>query len=225
MVRFLIDEWLPPKIRESKWIMYPLFYYWFKGQNLKTIMNFKNKIFDMPEEEYIDLYRKVKTKASDRPTDLNDASIQYILQNIPNAASNLLDVGCGRGAFLETVQKTFPNLKLFGCDILAELRMPNIEYQFGAIENLPYASNSFDVTICSHTIEHLKRPEIAIQELKRVTKDLLIIVTPRQRYCYLTLDLHINFFPLKGYLENLIQIPNSVCEDIDGDWVYIGKLS
>src|ERR1035438_10467524 len=46
-VRYLIDNWLPPVIRDNKFFMYPVFYYWFKGKNIDKIMNFKKDVFYM----------------------------------------------------------------------------------------------------------------------------------------------------------------------------------
>jgi len=47
-------------------------------------------------------------------------------------------------------------------------------------EGLPYDDESFDLIWCSEVIEHLKDPEFAMKELKRVTKKggELILTTP-----------------------------------------------
>lgn len=38
-IRFILDECIPPIIRDSKLFMYPLFYIWFKGKNIEKVMN------------------------------------------------------------------------------------------------------------------------------------------------------------------------------------------
>ena len=46
---------------------------------------------------------------------------------------------------------------------------------------------------CHHTIEHIPNLAPAIAELKRISRKQVMIVTPRQRYYYYTLDEHVNF--------------------------------
>jgi hypothetical protein len=41
-IRFVMDELLPPIIRDNKYFMYPFFYIWYKGNNVKVHMEFKN---------------------------------------------------------------------------------------------------------------------------------------------------------------------------------------
>ncbi|MFM2048604.1 MAG: hypothetical protein RI955_1152, partial [Bacteroidota bacterium] len=34
-IRFILDECIPPLIRDSRWFMYPFFYIWYKGKKVK----------------------------------------------------------------------------------------------------------------------------------------------------------------------------------------------
>ena len=120
----------------------------------------------------------------------------------------------------------YKNLKRTGCDLYDSVpTLKNADYVKGSIYELPFADNSFDIVTCHHTIEHLRELPDAIKELKRVAKKQLIIVTPRQRYYYYTMDMHLNFYPIASYLQEAIQIEDNVCKDIHGDWVYLGKLN
>jgi SAM-dependent methyltransferase len=46
------------------------------------------------------------------------------------------------------------------------------------MESLPYEDNSFDLVFSSHAFEHCEAPLQALKEMKRVSKDWIIIVTP-----------------------------------------------
>ncbi len=222
IIRYLMDECLPPIIRDNKYFMYPFYYYAYKGKDIKTAMNFKSLIYSLSEREYRDFYGNLNSISRNRKTDLNDASIKYIIDNLSNTAKNLIDIGCGHGYFLKQLKDT--DLKLFGCDIATidnSLDYYNIKCN---IEKLPFKDKQFDIVTCSHTLEHILNPEKAISELKRITKNQLIIIVPCQRYFYYTLDEHVNFFPIKEKLTSLIGINNNNCKKIWGDWVYIGYL-
>ncbi len=224
-IRYILDECIPPVIRDSRWFMYPFFYIWYKGKKVDLYMDFKSKVYDMSQEEYEQSYRELDCLATDRPTDMNQQSIDYMLAQIPDEQLRLLDVGCGRGFWLQQVQKHKKQAQLTGCDVYDSLPLTGIDYVQGNIERLPFPDNAFDIVTCHHTIEHLRDVPLAVAELKRVAKKMLFIVTPCQKYYYYTMDMHINFYPVKEYLQHAIQIKEHSCKNIWGDWVYIGKLN
>ncbi len=217
-----MDECLPPLIRDNKYFMYPFFHYWYKGKNVKLYMNFKSVAYNLSEYEFADAYRSIKCRANDRDTDLNSSCVEYMLQQLNTNAKSLLDVGCGRGYWLNKVaEKT--NLELTGCDLYDNVKLSRGNYVRGNVENLPFEDNSFDIVTCHHTIEHVRDFKKSISELKRVAKKQLIIVTPCQRFFKYSLDLHLNFFPLESFLTSMINIKDYKCKKIFGDWVYIGE--
>lgn len=222
-IRYIIDEFVPPILRDSKWFMYPFFFIFFKGKKIKLYMEFKQLVYLMNDQEYAEAYRQLDCMGTDRPTDLNQLSINYMLKNISSEATNLLDVGCGRGYWLNKLSE-ITTLNLTGFDMHDSVALTTANYVQGRIEKLPFADKSFDIVTCHHLLEHLKDLPAAITELKRVAKKQLIIVVPCQRYYYYTLDMHINFFPIKEYLQEVMKIEKNTCENKWGDWVYIGYL-
>jgi ubiquinone/menaquinone biosynthesis C-methylase UbiE len=46
------------------------------------------------------------------------------------------------------------------------------------IYNLPFKDKKFKTVLCSHTIEHVDDPEKFLKELKRVGKEVVIVVPP-----------------------------------------------
>ena len=219
-----MDECIPPVIRDSRWFMYPFFKIWFKNSNLKAVMNFKKNVSQMSDEEFSEIYRNTSNLSKDRPTDTNEATIDYILNNLDATAVNMLDVGCGRGYWLDTIADKFPALELTGVDFFDDVPMKRATYKRGNVEALPFPDKSFDIVTCQHTIEHLKNLPKAIEEMKRVARKQIIIATPCQRYYFYTLDLHIHFFPNEYSVASLFQLDQYECRKIDGDWLYIGKI-
>lgn len=222
VIRFFMDECIPPIIRDNKYFMYPFFYYAYKGRNIDEAMNFKKLVYQWTDEEYVRFYSNINTISRNRKTDLNEPSIEYIRKNLSKGTQNLLDVGCGKGYFLERLDDT--NLDLHGCDIVEKGKKGVYTFHQGHVEKLPFADSSFDIVTCSHTLEHILKPEKAVEELKRVAKKQLIIVVPKQRYFYYTLDEHVNFFDFQERLTGLVGLKNFTCRNIWGDWVYIGYL-
>lgn len=222
-IRFVLDECIPPVIRDSRWFMYPFFYVWYKGKNVAFYMDFKDKVYNMSHEEYAEAYRNLDCMATDRPTDMNQACIDFMIENFDKTTNTLLDVGCGRGYWLDTVSSK-TNLQVTGCDMYDTVALKKGNYIKGNIENLPFADKSFDVVTCHHTLEHLINMKPAIAELKRVARKQVMIVVPCQKYYFYTMDMHINFFPIEAYLQNAIGMKKFTCQKLWGDWVYIGTV-
>ncbi len=211
-IRYLMDNWLPPVIRDSKFFMYPAFHFWFRGAYIDEIMDFKKNVHYMSDAEYSGMYEKIKVRAK--------ASIDFSIEQMDRSAQTLLDVGCGRGYYLNQIAERTP-YRLTGCDMVEDVPGLKADYVAGWVEQLPFADKSFDIVTCTHTVEHIMDLRLAVSELKRVAKKQLIIVTPRQKYNYYTLDLHVNFFPIKEMLLRELGVKDAVCENIGGDWVCI----
>ena len=224
-IRFLMDECLPPFIRDSKFFMYPFYFLAYRGRNIRQIMNFKKEVLNFTAEQYTYFYNNLNSISRNRVTDINEPSLKCILENISKDTLNLLDVGCGNGFFLRQVKKKFPELELFGSDIMDKGESKEYNFILSQIEHLPFEDKSIDVVTCSHTLEHIINPEKAIAELKRIARKQVIIIVPCQRYYYYTLDEHVNFFPFKEALTSIINIQEHTCKKIHGDWVYIGSIA
>jgi ubiquinone/menaquinone biosynthesis C-methylase UbiE len=225
MIRYFLDEWLPPVIRDNKYFMYPFYLYAYRGRNISTAMNFKKLVYRFSDMEYRDFYNNLNTISRNRKTDINEPTIKHVLDSLDHSISTLLDVGCGNGYFLQRVAARIPSIQLFGCDIF-EKKNKTIDYTniVADVNSLPFADNEFDVVTCFHTLEHILRPEKAIEELKRVAKKRVIIGVPCQRYYFYTLDEHVNFYFYKEKLIYEIGLDKYECKKIAGDYLYIGYL-
>ncbi|MEW7280011.1 class I SAM-dependent methyltransferase [Aquimarina sp. 2201CG1-2-11] len=222
-IRYFMDEWLPPAIRDSKFFMYPFYYYAYKGKNLKVIMNLKSIIYKWTDKEFSDFYSARDTRFSNsRQTDMSRQCINYVFNQIKSDNSTFIDVGCGNGFLLDYANKK--GFRTTGCDIIGGKTFEHSDYYQASIENLPFEDNSFDVVFSTHTLEHVIDFEKAVKELKRVTKKTLCVVVPCQRAYYYTLDEHVRFFPYKWMLEQEMKMKFYTCEKIHGDLVFIGDM-
>jgi ubiquinone/menaquinone biosynthesis C-methylase UbiE len=204
--------------------MYPVFFILYKGKDVKRKMHFKKLALTMPEESLNALYKEVDIVSRNRQTDLAESNIRYILKEIEDGQS-VVDIGCSKGYLLNRIRQRYANASLEGLDLENQLIDKRIHFTRGSITALPFADNAFDIVICTHTIEHIVSVDLAIQELVRIAKKKLIVVTPCQKYFYFTLDGHVQFFYRQEDLLRHFALPSFTCIKLDGDWVYVGRKS
>lgn len=103
-------------------------------------------------------------------------------------ADNILDVGCGEGIIIYEISQKIPKIRIDGLDIssqsiqLAKKLLPDNIFFVGDIIKMPFSDNTYDLTIALEVLEHLAEPELALQELKRVTRKYCLISVPREYY-------------------------------------------
>ncbi|MEO5782252.1 MAG: class I SAM-dependent methyltransferase [Ginsengibacter sp.] len=217
-----MDEFLPPFIRNSYWFMYPFYFVAYRGKNIKEKMNYKSLVKKFTNEQYNAFYARLNSISRNRRSDLSESNISFIFKNIGHDTKNILDVGCGRGYLLQKIKSVYPEIEVAGMDVVNILDDDQISFFEANITNTGFKDDQFETVICTHTIEHLLNLQLCINELVRITRKKLIIVTPCQRYFYYTLDEHINFFHKKEMLLSLFPFTSFICKKINFDWVYIG---
>lgn len=98
----------------------------------------------------------------------------------------ILDVGCGEGFTLDKLKRMQIGRCLEGIDFssdsleIAKKIFPDLRFAEGNIYNLPYEDRSFDLVICTEVLEHLENPKMALREMKRVSKDYLLVSVPHE---------------------------------------------
>lgn len=109
-----------------------------------------------------------------------------MLHNI--AAQSLLDIGSGRGAFLWPFMHAFPHVPVTAMDI-DEHRVQLYEtVRLGGIERLTslhadirtnkLPEKSFDVVTCLEVLEHLDKPQAALQNIVQAARRHLVLSVP-----------------------------------------------
>ena len=140
----------------------------------------------MTDSKYIDVvYSANKKPFSSYPEKLiNHLTKKYNLKK----NSKILELGCGRGEFLNEFTKL--GMSGYGIDLsnYADNFCKNAEIKVVDItkEDVPYPDNSFDVVFSKSFIEHFYYPEEIFKEAYRVLKPsgILINLTPEWNYIY-----------------------------------------
>ena len=85
---------------------------------------------------------------------------------------SLLDVGCAEGFFLQ--QAINEDFEAIGCDYGLKSEYPQgVDVKEGSLDlfnGLPFEDEKFDIVTCWAVIEHVRQPQVALQELIRVLR-------------------------------------------------------
>lgn len=221
---YVFDQLLPPFVRDCRWLMAIPMRLLFRHR-ADIYLDFKETAYRMSEEEFCRVYENVAEVDIERDTNLNRASIDKILAHV--RGPNVLEVGCGKGYLLGLLAKRF---QMSACDIVVSPELvavhPGVRFQQANVEALPFSDKQFDTVVCTHTLEHVRNLSKAVAELRRVARQVILVV-PRQRPYRYTFDLHLNFFP---YHYSLIAALGKggtevICENAGGDIFYVENVA
>lgn len=224
-IRYLMDEWLPPAIRDSRWFMRPAYMLAYRRLDVREVMDFKLLYFAWSPERRAEFYRDLRSISRSRATDLNSACIRRIIDLMPEKGARIADFGCGSGYLLELLAERFPDNDYVGFDFKVPTPAPGspVKYECADLETIELAERSFDIVLCSHVLEHLIDYRRVMRILARGAAQRFVFVVPRQRPFRFTLDEHLNFFPLSQPLMHELGIPGASIECLDGDWLIDGS--
>lgn len=223
VIHYILDQFIPPIIRDNKYFM-SLLMRLSLGKSSSWLMNFKENLPRMSGADLEEYYRESASAHIERETDLNAKCVDRIKKSILGA--DVLDIACGRGYLAKELS---PGHTVTGADFIIDPQMaadnPEITWNSENIEALTYSDDQFDTVICTHTLEHVVHVENALSELRRVAKQRLIIVLPKQRVYQYTFDLHVHFFQYIWQVEMLMLKDNEngsfTLELVGGDWFLI----
>lgn len=127
--------------------------------------------------------------------------------------NSVLDVGCSKGLQLDFFRSR--GIKtVAGCDIDPEAKeicdSKGIGFTLVDLNDenliLPYETDEFDIVMCNHVLEHIKYPAVAVEEMVRVAKNIVVAVFPCGT-SYESPD-HINFWYTFGDVREALLSPN-----------------
>ncbi len=104
----------------------------------------------------------------------------------PLEIKSLVEVGCGEGRVAHFLKELRPKLDIEANDVspeviaMAKKEYPGIEFSVRSATDLKYRNDSFDMVVACEVLEHLKDPDAAIREIKRVAKKYAIFSVPRE---------------------------------------------
>jgi len=109
-----------------------------------------------------------------------------------SAPHRVLDVGCGTGGLIRTMQAAHPEWRCTGLDVmplaceLARERAGGVEIVQGSILELPFSDVSFDVVIGADVICQVVDSARAVRELARVTRPggVVVVNVPAYRWLW-----------------------------------------
>lgn len=218
-IQYVLDQWIPPRVRDSRLFMYLPMRLVLKDAT-HDFMHFKKDVFGMTAEEFSRLYeRTAHVQELQGETDLNEACTESILSSL--TGKNVLEVGCGRGYLARRLAQTNA---VTACDIVIPDRLKadgsGVRYVACNAQSLPFRDGSFDYVVSTHTLEHVQDLPGAVRELRRVAREGLIVVVPKQRPYEYTFSLHTQFFPYEWSLRAALGADENVTIRYLGDWFY-----
>jgi ubiquinone/menaquinone biosynthesis C-methylase UbiE len=219
IIHFIIDELLPPLIRDSKIFSFTFGAILF-GKRTEDFIRFKNDAAKLNSKSFEKAYTDLNPYFIKRETDLNRKCIEQLKKDV--IGKKILDAGCGNGYLTKVLQNE--NNKVIGFDINPPLTSLDAKFSFvkGNLEKLPFKDKEFDTVVCTHTLEHVINLQNVVNELRRVTSERLLIVTPLQRPYNFTFDLHLHFFPYPYSFINAVGAPKGYyyVKNCGGDLYY-----
>ena len=109
-----------------------------------------------------------------------------------DGSANILDVGCGsgwlsemlcnRGFHVTALDLGFDSIRRASARM--KVRAVDVSFVLGDIYKLPYRDGSFDVAVSSEVLEHLEKPQDALNEIARVVRPggyIVVSVPYRER--------------------------------------------
>lgn len=128
----------------------------------------------MTSKEYKDLSVKEFTKAAECYESENAGVYNMCKKDYPDVLAelekepftDLLDCGCGTGPMLTLLHQKYPDKHYTGIDLTPKMievakkkKLKGVKFVVGDCENLPFATNSFDVVICCESFHHYPNPQ------------------------------------------------------------------
>ena len=116
------------------------------------------------QERYRDIYRSQRPGYEDGVTLYARLVGKHISPD-----SRVLDAGCGRGGVIELYWEEVQQAVGMDADAQSLLEHRCLQQLVrGDLAQLPFATASFDLVMCSWVLEHLERPGVVFEELARV---------------------------------------------------------
>lgn len=220
IIRFILEDCTPPLIRDI-----PLFNTLLSilsGMNLKKCRQLRIDIPNLTPEKIKSFYRDFPRIQEEM--DNSRKCVEQIISNV--SGQSLCDVGCGTGYLLNQISLHTPIDRLVGLDFTEHEEWKSLHHlQFlkGDILTLPFKDGEFDTVVCTHILEHILDIRAAIQELRRLYSDKLIIVVPRERESIWSLNPHFHYFPYEhSFLKHMLPLPSKWgIKRIGRDYLYV----
>lgn len=102
--------------------------------------------------------------------------IRHLITHNKKKPNKILEIGCSNGHLSSLIASLFPQATVTGIDVYkdaitqARKQYPKIKFKIADAHHLPFGDNTFDLIVCSETIEHVLDPKKVLHEINRVIK-------------------------------------------------------
>ena len=103
--------------------------------------------------------------------------LAWILTHVDLKNKKILEVGGGNGYFSTHLDK-ISDLTVLDISESQLKHNPATNKVVGSVYDIPFEDNTFDIVLSSNLLHHLDKPENGLDEMKRVSKDKLILLEP-----------------------------------------------
>jgi 2-polyprenyl-3-methyl-5-hydroxy-6-metoxy-1,4-benzoquinol methylase len=143
-----------------------------------------------------------------------------IVNNILNNSKKILEIGCGTGELINLFNNKY-NCEYLGTDItdkcinyaIQNYKKENINYlTFNCLTEDIKNIGNFDISICSNCLEHFKNPYLVIEEMKKVSEYIMILVPFNQTPMTDGYDGEGGAGHVFKFIENSFEKYNVICE-------------
>jgi len=137
------------------------------GARNKTF-NFYNNSYDLHGSSF-----KAETQIyeNNQSSSLSDWRLQHLLSlNILPSFGKILDIGCGKGNFLQEFHSAFSNWELYGIESsklslnIAKQNLPNCNFYEGIYDSEVF-NKKFDFIVAFNVLEHIENPKHFLENI------------------------------------------------------------
>lgn len=100
--------------------------------------------------------------------------IENIIKSIKGKSNKILDIGCGKGCYLNNLVVDYPENDYYAADlslnVMNYLYLDAVTKKQGSLTNIPFDDEYFDIVYTCEALEHAVDIKNAVKELCRVTK-------------------------------------------------------
>ena len=142
-----------------------------------------------------------------------------------NDGITVLDIGCGKGAYLKNLITRLPQNRYIGVDlsdrVMKYINHSSIKAVQGSLTNIPFEDELFDLVYACESLEHAVDIESAIREMARVTKKggtIIIIDKNSEMLGYFEIDDTERWFDKNELEELMMHYCNAVVVETEVDY-------